>query len=645
MVAPLKSSPSPDLAAPLFHADRPDAPALGAEPALDLLADLTVHQLTQTPLTIGIFGAPGAGKSHALRGLAARAKGLAGQARQGDPFLNQVAIIQIEAPQLRADPINGLASALHEGLLARGADSEFAMLSAKALEAATDPQAAAQEASQGLADTRARLAVEERTLDELRARRGRISEAVLFEARDSGIDDYVRRHRKQLEAGLKTFGFTGDASAVYKDLVRELIDRPGPLSRMTAFADSVWAYAGQVRLLIWALALSALGWAFATAETTRGDWLASLRDMAESAREPANWIEAHANWLSVMSQTALIAAGLCLALNIWRAGRFTMPLLRGLRLLETEVDQRRNELDRLIARQTQIADQLASENEALSQRAKATEQRTRERTAAGALSRRSLFSTPGAAFPIISAAAYLGALEAGLGARGGPQRIVILLDGLEALPAQEAAALVDATRQGLNRSGFVLVMAADADHLTAGWGGAAEAAARLARHVQVSFNVRMVRDQQASIAYAHQLLGAAPEFESAPLDASRSALDHALKPVETHLLGKLASLAGDRPRSVKRYLNAWRLARPLTEDGGALALMLALDNGATSGELAAMGAAMDLEEPDAPLVIHPGEPRLAAALASVNALRSSPLTNGQAHAAWMIARDYAIPEA
>ena len=94
---------------------------------------------------------------------------------------------------------------------------------------------------------------------------------------------------------------------------------------------------------------------------------------------------------------------------------------------------------------------------------------------------------------------------------------------------------------------------------------------------------------------------------------------------------------------MKRYLNTWRLARPLTEDGGALALMLALDHGATAGELAAMGAAMDLEAPDAPLVIHPGERRLAAALTAVNALRQSPLTNGQAHAAWVVARDFGVP--
>jgi hypothetical protein len=245
----------------------------------------------------------------------------------------------------------------------------------------------------------------------------------------------------------------------------------------------------------------------------------------------------------------------------------------------------------------------------------------------------------------LDAGLYLDAIQKRLGAPGAPRRILVLLDGLEALTAQQAAAVVDGAHQCLDRPGFVLAMAADAAQLAAGWGGAAEAARRIERYVQAPFTVRMIRDQQASIAYAHQLLGAATAFEGSSLDASRSALDHAVKPVETHILGKLAGLAGETPRAVKRYLNAWRLARPLAEDGGALALMLALDHGGAAGELAAMGAAMDLEEPDAPLVIHPGEPRLAAALEAVNALRLSPLTNGQAHDAWMIARDFSIPSA
>ena len=642
MMSTPRTTAETSMSAPLFHADTPGGPSLGDYRALDLLADLATHAQTQTPLTIGVFGAPGAGKSHALRSLARRARGLTAAAGEGGPFLTKVLTIEMDARALLGDAASGLANALHGALLAQGPDSPAARLDAKALEAATDPQAAALEAARKLDDTAQRVASEQRVLDELKLRRAGLNDALLSGSTTTQVEDYARRHRKQLEVSLKSFGFTGDAAAVYKDLLRELAERPG---RLGAFANSIWSYAGQAKLLIWAIALFLLAYALGLAERTSTDWLTGLRNAAEGAKDPANWIEGHTHWLTRLGNAAITAGLICLALNIWRAARFTMPLLQGLRLLEEDAGKRRSELDDMIGRQGKRLDQLGAEAQKLAAIAHSNEIRARQPSALGAPHRHNLFATPEAQAPGLDAGGYLAAIAAGLGAQDAPRRILVLLDGLEALSAPQAASLVDTVHDWLDRPGFVLAMAADPDQLTAGWGGAKEAARRLERHVQAPFNIRMIRDQQASIAYAHQLLGAAPETPQAPPDASTCALDQALKPIETHLLGKLASLAGDTPRAVKRYLNAWRLARPMTSDSGALALMLALDNGATAGELAAMGAAMDLEEPGKPLVIHPGEPRLAAALGAVNALRSSPLTNGQAHAAWMIARDYSLPSA
>ena len=640
-MAPLKQTTLPDSPAPLFHADRAQAPSLADDPALDLLGDLAVHGQTQTPLTIGLFGEPGAGKSHALEALARRARGLTAAARADGPFVQGVITVQVDAPDLQGDAASGLASAIHAALLSGGGGR----LAATAVEAATDPQAAAQEAAQKLEDIRQRQLAEQQTLEELKAASAGINETLMVATTDNRVDDYARRNRRRLEAGLQRFGFSGDATAVYKDLVRELIDRPGPLSRLSAFANTVWAYGGQARLLVWAAAFFLLAWVLGLAQRTRADWLAGLRSAAEGASEPANWIEGHTHWLTYLGNAAITAGLVCLGINIWRAARFTMPLLQGARLLEEEAAKRRAALDVLIAGQAKQVELLAGEAQNLAALVQAAERRVRELAASGAPSARSLFATSTLPTPGLDASLYLDAIQKGLGTPGAPRRILVLLDGLETLHAQQAAAVVDGGHQCLDRPGFVLAMAADAAQLAAGWRGAAEATRRIERYVQAPFTVRMIRDEQASIAYAHQLLGAAPESAASPLDATRSALDQAVKPVETHLLGKLAGLAGDTPRAVKRYLNLWRLARPLTEDGGALALMLALDNGATAGELAAMGAAMDLEEPDAPLVIHPGEPRLAAALDAVNAMRLSPLTNGQAHEAWMIARDFTIPSA
>ena len=640
-MAPLKQTTLPDSPAPLFHADRAQAPSLADDPALDLLGDLAVHGQTQTPLTIGLFGEPGAGKSHALEALARRARGLTAAARADGPFLQGIIAVEVEARSLQGDAASGLASTIHAALLSGGGGR----LAATAVEAATDPQAAAQEAAQKLEDIRQRQLAEQQTLEELKAASAGINETLMVATTDNRVDDYARRNRRRLEAGLQRFGFSGDATAVYKDLVRELIDRPGPLSRLSAFANTVWAYGGQARLLVWAAAFFLLAWVLGLAQRTRADWLAGLRSAAEGASEPANWIEGHTHWLTYLANAAITAGLLCLALNIWRASRFTMPLLQGARLLEDELAKRKSDIDRLIAAQAKEVEQLGVEAQNLAALAQTAERRVRERAISGAPKASNLFATSTTQTQGLDAGLYLDAVQQGLGAQGALRRILVLLDGLEALPAPQAAAVVDGVHHGLNRPGFVLAMAADAAQLAAGWGGAAEATRRIERYVQAPFTVRMIPDEQASIAYAHQLLGAAPESAASPIDASSSALDQPVKPVETHLLGKLAGFAGETPRAMKRYLNLWRLARPLAEDSGALALMLALDNGATAGELAAMGAAMDLEEPDAPLVIHPGEPRLAAALDAVNAMRLSPLTNGQAHEAWMIARDFTIPSA
>jgi len=641
-MAPIEKTTDTDPSAPLFHADSPNAPSIGDYPALDLLADLAVHAQSQTPLTIGVFGAPGSGKSHALRGLARRARGLAAATRPAGPFISKVVILDVDARTLRGDAARGLADALHGALLAQGPDSPAASLSARALDAATDPQAAAQEAARKLEDAGQQVASEQRILDDLQARRAGLNESLLSGSGPTQVEAYARRNRKQLEVSLKRFGFTGDPTSVFKDLLRELAERPG---RLGAFANSIWSYAGQAKLLMWTLAFFLIACALGLLERNSGDWLTSLRNAAEGATEPTSWIEGHMRWLTYLGHGAITAGLVCLAVNLWRAARFTMPLFQGLRLLEEDAANRRSELDDLIGRQAKRVDQLGAEAQKFAATAQAQEMRARQRGAPGAHHRHNLFTAPAVRTPGPDAGTYLAALEGGLGMHDAPRRILVLLDGLEALPAPEAASVVDAVHLWLHRPGFVLVMAGDADQLAAGWGGAKEATARLERYVQAPFNLRMIRDAKASIAYAHQLLGASLDPQEAALDASACALDQPLKPIETHLLGKLASLAGDSPRAVKRFLNAWRLARPMTSDSSALALMLALDHGATAGELAAMGAAMDLEEPGKALKIHPGEPRLAAALAAVNALRSSPLTNGQAHTAWMIARDYSLPPA
>ncbi len=639
MAAPT-SGAAAEASAPLFHSDAPGGQNLASYPALDLLADLALHKETQTPLTIGLFGEPGVGKTHALRAFLKRVRGLAAEATDESPFLDAVVTVPLCAHELRPNIAMGLASALHRALLAEGPQSAAARLGAIAIESSTDPLAATQEASRKLGDIRQRLSAEHQSLEQLKVRREGLNESLLFGAANTKVDDYAKRHRKRLQATLKGFGFTGDPTATYKELLRDLAARP---ARLTAFTDTFWAYAGQTKLLVWAIVFFLVAIGCGLAERSSGDLLTELRNATESAKDTAGWLEAHTHWLDYISRSAIGAGGLCLALNIWRAMRFTMPMLQGLRLLEAEASTGRMELDGQIARQLRQAHQLDEEAQKLAGLLQAAEARVRARGAAGEAT--SPFAPPSENAHGPDAETYLHTAAKHLDRDDAPKRIIFTLDGLEALPAQEAAALVDAMHLLLNRPGFLLAMAADAQRLSAGWSGSGEASQRLERYVQAPFNIRMIRNSQASIIYAHQLLGSAPNIEERPLDADSSALDYPLKPIEAHILGKLAHFAGDTPRAMKRFVNCWRLARPLANDSGALALMLALDQGGTSGELAAMGAAMDLDEPGKELQIHPGEPRLAAALTTVNSLRPSPLTNGQAHAAWLVARDYSLPAA
>jgi hypothetical protein len=243
----------------------------------------------------------------------------------------------------------------------------------------------------------------------LKARRAGLNDALLSGATTTRVEDYARRHRKQLEVALKSFGFTGDAATVYKDLLRELGDRSG---RLGAFANSIWSYTGQAKLLVWAVAFFLTAYALGLAERSSGDWLASLRSAAEGATDPANWIQIHTAWFTYIGNAAITAGLICLALNIWRAARFTMPLLQGLRLLEEDAGKRRSELDDLIARQAKRMDQLAAEAQKLAAIAHANEIRARQPGASGAANRQNLFTAPVMQPTGLDAGAYLAALEA-----------------------------------------------------------------------------------------------------------------------------------------------------------------------------------------------------------------------------------------
>ena len=633
----------------VFRADRPSGlETTGASAAIDHAAELVTHVGAETPLTLGLFGAAGAGKSQAVERLLSRAQALAANAAglgSGTPFLSRLVVARMSACEVEGEPATAIAASVHAAL---SADARaYGAFARSAAQLATDPLTASRAANRQLDETRRQLDSERRALEDLDARRARLGDTLLYDSAGSGVDAYARSNRTAIEARLRRFGFTGDAIANYKDLVRDVGENHGFAGRVQVFFRSLWMFPGQARLIVWAIILFLLAWGAGVAQTTSAVWLPSLRGLSEQMQPVADWLAGHLDWFSVLRQAAIVIACLCLLTNLWRAVRFVGLLTRGARLLRGDVEIRRRDLDGQIAHQTRRVDALASDMDAHARSAAEAEQRASLSAQAGPGGTPDQFLTQIAADSgSRPARAFLDAVEASMsqGASQAPQRIFVVLDDLDGLPPERAAAFLETAHRLLARRGFVSLICVDAGHLAKGWSGAAVAAQHLQRLVQIPLSITMPGGDEALQTYARGLLAGAPKTAPVPkVDASRSVLDQAMPAGEADFIASLAPLAGSTPRAVKRFVNIYRLARARSGDFASLALMLALDSGGAAGELAAMGAAMDVENPEQELVIHPGEPRLAAALASLNVARGKPLNVAEARAAWVLASDYRSP--
>ena len=152
----------------------------------------------------------------------------------------------------------------------------------------------------------------------------------------------------------------------------------GAGGRAAVVIRSIWAYGSQARLLKWAIVAFVLGFAIrllhgetALAAIGRGnDWLKPVAD----------WIAAHGDWFDRASEILYLLGALAIALNLWRALQFSNLLLRGARLLTSEVRERRQDLDARAARLNQRVATLTAEAETAAKRADAASQRVGGKT-------------------------------------------------------------------------------------------------------------------------------------------------------------------------------------------------------------------------------------------------------------------------
>ena len=468
----------------IFAADLPDGPdALGLDAPLGLLAGLAAHARIETPLTIGLFGPSGSGKSFALTKLIRSIEDLRA-ASPASPTIGEIVTLRVDAAHIEGHPATALAGALHAGLA-----RTFPALAAEAAHAARDPRAAASEALERLDMARRKFEAEKRSLDDASAKRARLAETILYQTPGSQVDTYASANKARIKGLLSKLGVAGDPLLAYKDMVQAIASTHGA-ARAGFVTRAFFAFKGQMRLIATAILLVALGTALGFAIDEHTAWLGWLR-ASESSVAIANWLEAHLDLLASLRGIIFVAAAVALGVNVWRASRLLQLVFRGKALLQAELAVARRETDGLFAHQARRVEALAAEVNILSRRAAEAEKR-----AVDALPVSSTLGEP-SPFAIDTATEQAQAFAAAVGAMiarpcatrpgksGGwaPGRIVLALDHLDAVPASRGREILVCARS-LFDQGFVMLIAADSARLA---GAAGEPS--LDKWIQVPFQI------------------------------------------------------------------------------------------------------------------------------------------------------------
>ncbi len=630
---------------PIFYADAGDRADLqNTAEALQPLAELCVVEEAQTPFLAGIVGSSGSGKSFALRRLVEVVEDLADAAGKTPetPFLSRVVVIPIDAAGVSGDPACAIAAAAFAALERERDGVSYAALADEAAQAGADPQRAAAAAAERHDEIGKRLEAERAARDEVEAKRARLTEALLYEIPGSRVDAFIRAGRASIEARLRRFDLVeGDPATNYRDLVRDL-DSVGAASRASVAVRSIWAYRSQTRLL--AVAVIAFALAFVLDQMRGAQAAAWLRGLGAIFAPLADWLTAHEGILETAVEIAIVLGLFALLLNVWRAFGFTALLFRGLRLLNQDMRERRRELDASAARLNQRVAALGAEADAAAEHAEATARRAGDAKPAA--------RAPGPVFargleaPAKAARSFFVELGRLMSAPAKaslptPQRLVFAFDNLDALPPADALRLVEAARTMFG-PGCAGAVACDPAAWAGASGGGESARRRTEKLFQVVVNAESLGPADGG-RFAARLIGSnAVVNPMSHVDARQSRLIEPLAQGEAALLTAIAPVAAGTPRGVKRFLNAYRIARLSKAPRPAIALMLAVKLGGDGAANAAMNAALlsalaDLPDPAGP-------PALVAAAQAARAANGGAISVADARAAWDIARRYALPD-
>jgi hypothetical protein len=343
--------------------------------------------------------------------------------------------------------------------------------------------------------------------------------------------------------------------------------------------------------------------------------------------------------IATLSKAAFAAAAIAIGLNLWRAFRFLQPVWRGVTLLKTELANRRHELENASAHQTRRVDGLAAEVERAARLHADADRRAGGASLQSSLKETNPFqSTSGKSQALHFVTTLSTLIGQRLSRSDTPQRILFMLDGLDALPPARACEILDAAHKLMSHPAFVSVIAADPQRLNeAGPGGQAQ----LEKWVQVPVRIDATAQDQTGfmIHLLDQSVGAATPPVPLAVDTKGSSLDRPFSPEESELLTQLAPLAGSSTRSLKRFVNLYRLTRPLVPDHWpCLALMLALKSGGREAEMDVMAHALAAAKPGADFDVPQEHAELSYLLSLVRSLEKAPMARAVKEAAPVAAR-------
>lgn len=620
----------------IFAADTPRVDA--ADPAAALFAELLMHARAETPMALAVVGPAGAGKSSFLASTLARAQAIALAARgvPASPFVERALTARADFSALPDDARRADVAAVLSGALQRAfrkAGGAWGKVAEDAGAAGVDPQVESRAAAESYDEARKRAEAEARDLEKLRGLRGRLSDALLFDTPGSKVDSYARGARSRIDLTLRRFGFVEpDSTLAYKQLVGEVAESGGGAKALPGLLRSVWGFASQRRLLIWALTLSLLSIALGAAWDTQATWAPAMREQGVAANSAASFLLTN-RWLATFRDAAFWLAMGLVGLNLWRAWRFAEPLAHGAGLLQADVEERGAALDAQIAALSKRVEGLRVESEAARKSAEDAAVRLARAQASRA--------------PLADLAAcdpderFLEALPHALAAQGEATRLIVAIDGFDHLPPEAGARIVGTARRLLSMRGVAAIAAIDIDRLAPGMGrDPMERRARFDRQFQAAWRIEpaSVVEQERAVA---GLLGDAPANALAEPDGARSILDEPLTTIESDLLRRVSPLAGGHPRALKRLLNLYRLARMDSGARPALALMLANEVGGAWADPVVVNAAIAEGRDEAQI-----DARIVSAVRAARAAApSGGLTTAELNAARRLARRFVALDA